>query len=150
MSHPLPTPVRRPHATQADLGPASTWGQYALEHPILGHVPGKLFLGSALDLTGAEISVGVMEPGAAVPFLHTHRQNEEIYLFLGGSGEFQVDGEIFPVREGSVVRVAPAGRRCWRNTGADSLVHLVIQVKAGSLEQATLEDGSVPPDAPVW
>lgn len=31
-----------------------------------------------------------------MPFYHTHRLNEEIYLFLKGVGEFQIDGKVLP------------------------------------------------------
>ena len=51
-----------------------------------------------------------------MPFLHSHRENEELYLFLGGEGEMVVDGEVIPVKEGSAVRVKPAASRAWRRS----------------------------------
>ena len=36
-------------------------------------IPGKVFAGSALGATGAELSFQRIEPGAGVGFLHTHK-----------------------------------------------------------------------------
>ncbi|MGI0490594.1 cupin domain-containing protein [Alkalinema pantanalense CENA528] len=114
-------------------------------------VQGKLFLKELLGLTGAEISLNVMPPGGAVPFYHKHQQSEEIYLFIQGQGEFQVDGECFAVQAGSVVRVAPDGERCWRNTGADMLVAIVVQVLQKSYESIhTIVDGVAIDKPVVW
>jgi mannose-6-phosphate isomerase-like protein (cupin superfamily) len=62
----------------------------------------------------------------------------------------QVDGQAFAVTEGSAVRVAPAGKRAWRNTGDAPLVFLVIQARAGSLPKGDISDGEALPDAVVW
>ena len=71
-------------------------------------IPGKVFAGAAAGTTGAEFSFQSFPAGAETGFLHTHRTHEELYIFLSGEGQMQVDGEIFPITEGSVVRVAPA------------------------------------------
>ena len=57
-------------------------------------------------------------------FLHTHKTHEELYIILKGEGEYQVDGTIFPLREGSVVRVAPNGKRALKNNGKENLTIL--------------------------
>ena len=36
---------------------------------------------NSLSLTGAEISINTLPAGANVPFVHSHKQNEEIYGF---------------------------------------------------------------------
>ena len=103
---------------------------------------GKVFLKEALGLTSAEISFNKLPCGGSIPFYHKHRLNEEIYLFIGGKGEFQVDGEIFPVAEGTVVRVNPEGERCFRNTSeTEDLSWIVIQSRKDSLPDQTIEDG---------
>lgn len=88
-------------------------------------------------------SVGSLVAGEAVLFKHKHKKNEEVYVFLSGKGIFSLDGEEFPVASGSVVRVAPSVVRTHRNTGDVPLVFLCFQAKAGSLEQATLDDGQL-------
>ena len=46
-----------------------------------------------LSLTGAEISVNNLPAGAGVPFVHSHKKNEEIYIILSGQGKAVIDGE---------------------------------------------------------
>ena len=46
-----------------------------------------------LGLTGAEVSVNRLPAGAGVPFVHSHRRNEEIYGILAGAGRAIIDGE---------------------------------------------------------
>ena len=152
---PQRTPVRdRASGTNysvAHLGSPSELTQYAVTHPLLKReVPGKVFLKAPLDLTAMEISYGVLPAKMSIPFYHKHQQNEEVYLILSGSGEFQVDGETFPVKQGSVVRVAPDGVRCCRNTSEEPMLHVVIQAKHGTLEQWTGTDGVGVPDAVTW
>src|SRR5579871_2487990 len=68
--------------------------QHSYTHPRAGTVRGKLFLQKVLGLTSMEASLGNLPPGAALPFYHRHRQHEELYLFVGGKGQFQVDDQI--------------------------------------------------------
>lgn len=104
---------------------------------------GKAFLKDLTGATAMEFSVGSLATGEALPFKHKHKQNEEVYVFLSGRGVMTLDGEDFPVASGSVVRVAPSVVRTHRNTGDAPLVFLCFQAKAGSLEQATLDDGEL-------
>jgi mannose-6-phosphate isomerase-like protein (cupin superfamily) len=125
-----------------ETGPLQSWDQGSFTHPRTGkELPGKRFLREPLGLTSMEVSVNQLPPGVAVPFLHKHRENEELYLFLAGEGEFQVDEEVFPIMAGTGVRVSPAGARSYRNTGTEPLIFLVIQAKEGSLATGTVTDG---------
>jgi mannose-6-phosphate isomerase-like protein (cupin superfamily) len=102
--------------------------------------PGKYFVGKELGLTGCEVSLNRLPAGKGMPFVHAHKKNEELYIVLRGKGTFFVDGEEFPVQEGSLIRIAPAGERAWK-AGSEDLYFICIQAEAGSLSQATLEDG---------
>jgi uncharacterized cupin superfamily protein len=134
----------------AEMGPMASWSDFVLERPGGLSMRGKGFLGQRLGLTGVEVSLNAMAPGQSVPFSHAHIQNEELYLFLSGSGEMLLDNEIVKVGAGSAVRIKPAVFRCWRNTGDVPLTCIVVQAQAGSLEQATRSDGIVPQDPPHW
>lgn len=101
---------------------------------------GKYFIGENLGLTGCEVSLNRLPAGKGMPFVHAHKKNEELYIVLRGNGTFFVDGEEFPIQEGSLIRVAPAGERAWK-AGSEDLYFICIQAEAGSLTQATLEDG---------
>jgi hypothetical protein len=48
------------------------------------------------------------------------------------------------------VRVAPLGKRAWRNSGDDALVFLVIQARVGTLDQSNISDGKMVPGRVVW
>lgn len=115
-----------------------TWaalGQYKY-----GPIDGKAFVKAELGTTSCEISLNRMEAGKGMPFLHAHKQNEEVYIVVGGNGLFHLDGQEFPIEEGSVIRVAPSVARGFQ-AGSEDLCLVCIQAKAGTLEQATKEDG---------
>lgn len=113
-------------------------------------IPGKVFGGQAVGATGGEFSFQVFAPGQETGFLHTHKSHEELYFFLGGNGEFQVDGKVFPVEEGSVVRVAPEGRRSVRNNGTEPLVMLCVQYRGNTFTAEDATDGNIFPDRVEW
>ena len=131
------------------VGKTEELNQYALPLAPGVEIPGKVFVGGDLQATGAEMSFQQFAPGGSVGFLHTHKTHEELYIILGGDGEFQVDGQVFPVGEGSVVRVSPAGRRSLRNTGDSPMTMICIQYKAASFD-AGAADGEILPDQVVW
>ncbi len=105
-------------------------------------VDGKLFLHELLGLTGSEISFNKLPPKTSMPFYHKHQVHEEVYIFLSGEGQFQIDEQVFPVKEGTVVRVSPEGERAWRNVSdSTDLTFLVIQSPSGQIKATTTEDG---------
>lgn len=112
--------------------------------------PGKYFLKDRLELTGMEVSLNQLPEGGSIPFYHTHRENEELYLFTGGRGQFQVDGQIFDVKEGTAIRVSPEGERTLRNNGIGDLFFIVIQAQAGSLKQWVMTDGVILDKPVTW
>ena len=91
-------------------------------------------------------------PGQDSGFLHTHKTHEELYIILRGNGTYQVDGEQFPVSEGTVVRVSPDGRRALKNTGRENLTMLCIQYKANAFTEADspMTDGNILRDPLTW
>ena len=132
-----------------EVGEPQQWMNYLFAHPLLPRpAKGKHFLKEALGLSGMEISINSLPAGVAMPFTHTHRLNEEVYFFLSGAGEFCVDDRSVPVGPGSVIRVAPEGQRCWRNTGDQPLNYLVIQARHGSMASSAIEDGLATPGNP--
>lgn len=110
-------------------------------------VQGKQFLAEELQLTGAQVSVQKLAPGEDAPFLHAHKTHEEVYIIVSGHGDYQVDGEVFPVSEGSVVRVSPAGVRALRNSGAEDMVMLCLQYEQRPI--TTFMEDAIVSDAPV-
>ncbi len=118
--------------------------EYEFVNPANGmSVPGKVFLAESLGASGMEASFQVMPPNAGMPFFHRHRRNEELYIVLKGTGEFDIDGDVIPVKEGSVVRIAPDGSRSWKNTGNEAMIMLCVQGVSGSLTEFAGHDGYV-------
>ena len=100
-------------------------------------------LHDVLGLTGAEISINNLPAGAGVPFVHTHKKNEEIYIILSGKGSAVLDGEKVDFAAGDVIRVAPAVKRQF-SAAADSPVSWAcIQVRENSLDEYTAGDAVI-------
>ncbi|MEN8129680.1 MAG: cupin domain-containing protein [Pseudomonadota bacterium] len=111
---------------------------------------GKLFLGNLVDLTSMEVSLNKDAPNTGVNFFHTHKNNEELYIFLGGTGEMKIDEDRFPIEEGTIVRVAPEAKRAWWNTGKDDLYYVVIQAQINGLKTAALNDAEIIEEKVPW
>ncbi|HBK28993.1 MAG TPA: cupin domain-containing protein [Parabacteroides sp.] len=133
-----------------NFGKLSELNEYVLELGPGVKIPGKVFGGAAVHATGGEFSFQMFQPGTETGFLHTHKNHEELYFFLGGKGEFQVDGEVFPVTEGSVVRVAPAGKRSVRNNGSEPLIMLCVQYRGNTFTADDAADGVILNEPVKW
>ena len=100
--------VRGTNFTCVHAGPKEGWTEFRLEPPdVPMPAKGKLFLRNLLGSAGLEMSLNVVPPGKAIPFLHKHQENDEVYVVVGGRGQFLVDGECIDVAEGSVLRLSP-------------------------------------------
>ena len=52
-----------------------------------------------------------LAPSFRQPFGHRHKQQEEVYVVLSGSGRIKLDDEIVELREWDTVRIPPATTR---------------------------------------
>lgn len=143
-----------PAAIQADEGAGSAFNQgetmRSLQFFDFGKLigladqsNGKVFLHDALGLTICEVSINAVSKWGKTPFVHSHKQNEEIYIFLKGTGRVTLDGQNFDVKEGSCLRVAPSVKRMLENTGDEELQFICIHAKENSLGQFAMTDGVV-------
>lgn len=101
---------------------------------------GRVELHEKLGLTGAEISVNELPAGVGVPFVHSHKENEEIYGILAGKGKAVIDGETVDLTAGDWLRIAPAAKRQFFAADDSGITYLCIQVKENSLEHFTATD----------
>ncbi len=138
------------NVTAVDFGKLNNLSEYVLELSPEVKIPGKVFGGALVDATGGEFSFQSFAPGTETGFLHTHKNHEELYFFLSGKGEFQVDGKVFPISEGSVVRVAPDGKRSVRNNGSDPLVMLCVQYRGATFTMDDATDGVILNEKVEW
>ena len=104
---------------------------------------GKQFVKDATGATSCEISFGTLPTGVAVPFFHSHKENEENYIILSGEGKFQVNDEVFDVAEGSIIRVSINCDRNIKCTSALPMTYICIQAKEGSLGGYTMTDAEI-------
>lgn len=100
-------------------------------------------LHDSLALTGAEISINILPAGASVPFVHSHKQNEEIYAILSGEGRAVIDGESVELKAGDFIRISPSAKRQFFASDKTAIKYICIQVKENSLENYTMTDAVV-------
>lgn len=98
---------------------------------------GLILTQRVLDARGSKainfIDMTIVPPGGDIGE-HTHTEdNEEIYIFLSGSGMMVVDGERFVVESGDVVVNRPGGTHGFWNTGASEVRLVVVEVPVRSL-----------------
>lgn len=96
------------------IGAPSTWRDF-----VGGFVPQTTRAGRRVvdhELTNQYIGMtaNAYEPGEEAGYWHTHSEIEELYIFLEGSGQMGLDGDIVNVTAGSVVRVGQGVWRTWR------------------------------------
>ena len=79
----------------------------------------------ALELEQSGLGYQRVPPGCRFPFGHTHKQQEEVYVVVRGSGRMKLDDEIVQLKEWDAVRVPPG---VWRGyeAGPEGLELLVI------------------------
>ena len=103
----------------------------------------RVELHEKLGLTGAEISCNTLTAGSSVPFVHSHKQNEEVYYILAGSGKAVIDGEEVSLVQGDWVKISPKAERQFFASQDNSISYICIQVKENSLEGFTQDDAII-------
>jgi uncharacterized cupin superfamily protein len=109
--------------------------QFAPKGPAADHF--EVSTGQIARALGAKklgYNLSAVPPGkAAYPF-HSHRENEEMFLILKGSGEVRIGPDTYPVREGDVIACPPGGPETAhqiKNTGSGELRYLAVSTRAG-------------------
>jgi hypothetical protein len=69
------------------------------------------FATPALELEKSGISYQRLAPNFRVPFGHRHKQQEELYVLVGGSARIKLDDEIIDLKQWDAVRVPPEKMR---------------------------------------
>lgn len=100
----------------------------------------RIELHDILNLTGAEISINSLPAGSGVPFVHSHKQNEEIYAIIDGCGYVIIDEEKITLNTGDWLRISPVAKRQFFASNEIGIKYICIQVKSNSLEGYTLTD----------
>lgn len=96
-----------------------------------------------LELTGAEISINNLPKGGSVPFVHSHKENEEIYFITNGKGYAIIDGEKIELKANDWLRISPKSKRQFFASENEGISFVCIQVKSNSLTGYTMTDAIV-------
>ena len=104
---------------------------------------GRTELHEALSLTGAEVSINTLPAGASVPFVHSHKNNEEIYGVIAGKGTAIIDGDTVEITAGDWLKISPAAKRQFFAASDSGITYICIQVKQNSLNGFTVDDAIV-------
>ena len=107
-------------------------------------------LHDALQLSGCEISVNHAAKGTGVPFVHSHKDNEEVYGILEGHGELYLDGEVSNIQAGDWFVIDPEGHLALKAADGSDMIYICVQVKKGSLGGFTMTDANLCEDKAPW
>jgi mannose-6-phosphate isomerase-like protein (cupin superfamily) len=64
------------------------------------------FAREPLELENSGLSYLRLAPGERVPWGHTHKQQEEVYVVVNGSGRIKLDDEIVDLKQWDAVRIS--------------------------------------------
>ena len=114
-----------------------------LEDSVGARVPGieGRFARSSIDSEHLGISHFRYAPGFRATAGHHHREQEEAYIVVGGSGRILVEGEVHELRPWDVVRLSPAAVRALE-AGPDGLEFIAIgsdRPEGGDGEQVSVD-----------
>ena len=86
-----------------------------VENSVGDRVPGGegRFGRKYLDSRDLGVSHFRYAPNLRSPMAHSHREQEEAYVVVAGSGRVLLDDEVLELRQWDVVRVAPEVVRCF-------------------------------------
>ena len=89
-----------------------------------GKVEGR-FARSAIESDHLGVSYFRYAPDFRSPFAHSHREQEEAYVVVSGSGRAKLDDEVVDLAQWDVLRVAPTVGRAFE-AGSDGLEMIAI------------------------
>ena len=83
------------------------------------------FAREALGLQKSGASLQKLAPGVRVPFGHTHREQEELYVVVRGSARAKVGDDVIELSEMDALRVEPGVMRAFEG-GPDGVEYLAF------------------------
>jgi quercetin dioxygenase-like cupin family protein len=98
-----------------------------VEDSVAGRAPGIEGRFARKHLDSRDLGISLFRYAADVrsPFAHSHREQEEAYVVVAGSGRVLLDGEVHELRQWDVLRVAPEVVRAFE-AGPDGLDILAV------------------------
>lgn len=98
-----------------------------VEDSAVGRMPGMEARFARQEIHAEHLGLSLFRaaPNFRQPFGHSHREQEEAYLILEGSGRMRLDGEVVELKPWDVIRVAPHVVRAFES-GPDGLLYLAV------------------------
>jgi mannose-6-phosphate isomerase-like protein (cupin superfamily) len=96
------------------------------------------FARADLELEQTGLNYLIVKSGQREAFAHRHKEAEEVYVVLSGSGRVKLDDELVELRQFDAVRVGPGTVRSFES-GPDGLEVLIFGARVEG-------DGEVVPD----
>ena len=85
-----------------------------------GEIQEVRFANRDLEAEGTGVSHHRVKPGKRQGFAHRHKEAEEVYVVIAGSGRIKLDDDIFEIDRLDAIRVAPEVTRMFA-AGSDGL-----------------------------
>ena len=106
----------------------------------MGDILEAHFARDDLEATRFGLSLQRLKPGMRLPFGHWHKEQEEVYVIVGGSGRFKLGDEVVEVAQWDAVRVSPDVTR-GVEAGPDGLDMVAFGAPNTGLQDAQQEMG---------
>lgn len=84
---------------------------YTKAHFDFSHLPYLTSPRQALQLQGVALGLIALPPGEGYTFMHSHAEQEEVYIVIEGKGVLWLNGEWVELEPGDIVRVSPETKR---------------------------------------
>ena len=84
------------------------------------------WLKDPLELSGVGISTFNLPAGKGYTYMHSHEEQEEIYIILSGIGVIMLKDELVDLTAGDFVRVSPPVRRALKADNEVSMAGIIV------------------------
>ena len=84
------------------------------------------WLKDPLELSGVGISTFNLPAGKGYTYMHSHEEQEEIYIILSGKGVIMLKDELVDLTAGDFVRVSPPVRRALKADNEVSMAGIIV------------------------
>ena len=82
------------------------------------------FLKKELELSAVGLTVTRLPAGKGYTFMHQHKEQEEVYMVIDGSGIIHIDGEDIPLTKGDFINVFPESKRALKANEDTDFVYI--------------------------
>ncbi|WP_084106486.1 cupin domain-containing protein [Demequina sp. NBRC 110056] len=97
-----------------DLGPTDAWRDHHGGFREGRMRDGRRVIDHELPMQYVGATANSLVPGEEAGYWHAHSSDEELYIFLTGTGQMGLDDDVVDVGPGTAIRVGQGVMRTWR------------------------------------